>query len=116
MLDDRTFGWHTAVLTVAVAQLLILAGALAGANAKRAANPVLAVLQVVVMPEPRGAFYCGPDQASLYCSNPPCAPSLVLPSSGCDVRRSCAALATSAFCSPSSIRAQPLRVSRSIGR
>ena len=48
MLDDLTFGWRTAVLSVAVAQLLILATALAGASANRAANRVLALLLVVL--------------------------------------------------------------------
>ena len=48
MLEDLTFGWRTAVLTVAVAQLLILAAALANANANHAANRVLAWLLVVL--------------------------------------------------------------------
>lgn len=48
MLEGLSFGWRTAVLTVAVAQLLVLAVALARTLANRAANRVLAALLVVM--------------------------------------------------------------------
>ena len=48
MLEGLSFGWRTAVLTVAVAQLLALAVALARTLANRAANRVLAALLVVM--------------------------------------------------------------------
>lgn len=48
MIEELTFGWRTAVLTVAAVQLLILAAALTRAIANRAANAVLAALLVVL--------------------------------------------------------------------
>lgn len=48
MLEGLSFGWRTAVLTVAVAQLLILAGALARTLTNRTANRILAALLVVM--------------------------------------------------------------------
>jgi len=54
MLDGLSFGWRTAVLSVAVVQLLLLAAALMRANANRAAHRTLAVLlltiALIVMP------------------------------------------------------------------
>lgn len=48
MLDDLVFGWRTAVLTVAVIQLLVLAAALSRTLANRAANVTLAALLLVM--------------------------------------------------------------------
>lgn len=48
MLDDLAFGWRTAVLTVAVIQLLLLAAALSLTLANRAANRTLAALLLVM--------------------------------------------------------------------
>ncbi len=48
MLEGLSFGWRTAVLTVAVAQLLILAAALTRTIANRTANRTLATLLVVL--------------------------------------------------------------------
>lgn len=48
MLAGLSFGWRTAVLTVAVIQLLLLAAALARTIANRAANRVLAALLCVM--------------------------------------------------------------------
>ena len=48
MLEGLSFGWRTAVLTVAVAQLLILATALTRTIANRTANRTLATLLVVL--------------------------------------------------------------------
>ena len=54
MLDRLTFGWRTAVLSVAVVQLVLLAAALARTMPNRAANRTLAallgVLALMVMP------------------------------------------------------------------
>jgi AraC-like DNA-binding protein len=54
MLDDLSFGWRTATLTVAVVQLLILAAALLRPLPNRAANRTLAALlctlALMVMP------------------------------------------------------------------
>jgi AraC-like DNA-binding protein len=48
MLDGLSFGWRTAVLTVAVAQLAILAAALLRTLPNRSANRTLAALLVVL--------------------------------------------------------------------
>lgn len=48
MLDDLAFGWRTAVLTVAVTQLTLLAAALSRTLANRAANRTLAALLLVL--------------------------------------------------------------------
>jgi AraC-like DNA-binding protein len=48
MLDGLTFGWRTALLTVAVIQLLAVAAALPRCLANRAANRVLAALLLVL--------------------------------------------------------------------
>jgi hypothetical protein len=48
MLDDLSFGWRTAVLTVAVIQLLVIAAALTRTLANRAANRTLAALLLVM--------------------------------------------------------------------
>ena len=48
MLEGLSFGWRTAVLTVAVAQLLILAAALTGTIANRTANRTLAALLMML--------------------------------------------------------------------
>jgi AraC-like DNA-binding protein len=48
MLEGLSFGWRTAVLTVAVAQLLLLALALLQSMANRSANRTLAALLVVM--------------------------------------------------------------------
>lgn len=45
---DLVFGWRTALLTVAIIQLLLIAGALARTFANRSANRILAVLLVVL--------------------------------------------------------------------
>ncbi|MBS0360341.1 MAG: AraC family transcriptional regulator [Proteobacteria bacterium] len=47
-MQGLVFGWRTALLSVAVAQLLILAAAIARAPANRAANRTLALLLVVL--------------------------------------------------------------------
>ncbi|MFC0588432.1 helix-turn-helix domain-containing protein [Novosphingobium aquiterrae] len=48
MLEGLTFGWRTAVLTVALAQLLLLATALLRSLSNRAANRILAALLTVM--------------------------------------------------------------------
>ena len=48
MLEGLVFGWRTAVLTVAVVQLLAIAAALSRPLANRAANRTLAALLVVL--------------------------------------------------------------------
>lgn len=48
LLEGLTFGWRTAVLTVAVAQLLLLAAALLRSLSNRPANRILASLLVVM--------------------------------------------------------------------
>lgn len=48
MTDDLTFGWRTAILLVAVVQLLLIAAALTRPLANRAANRTLALLLVVL--------------------------------------------------------------------